>query len=84
MQQMIVAGQMSISIISLVLIDDFVEFVSWKKINDLREDKLTFNHNLAVLKPQNYYSNQIKKSKKDCKQLYINDLNNIGSKLTHH
>ena len=54
MQQMIVAGQMSISIISLVLIDDFVEFVSWKKINDLREDKLTFNHNLAVLKPQNY------------------------------
>ena len=45
---------MSVSIIALVLIDNFVELVSRKKINDLREDKLTFIHNLAVLKPQNY------------------------------
>ena len=29
----------------------FFEFVSWKKIDDLEEDKLTFDHNLAVLKP---------------------------------
>ena len=40
-----------------MLIDNFVELVSWEKIDDLREDKLTFDHNLAVLKPQNYYSN---------------------------
>ena len=45
---------MSVSIIALVLIDNFVELVTRKKINDLREDKLTFIHNLAVLKPQNY------------------------------
>ena len=73
---------MSISIISFVLIDNFVELVSWKKIDDLGEDKLTFDHNLAVLKPQNYYSNQIKKSKNDCKQLYINKLNHFDAKLT--
>ena len=45
---------MSVSIITLVLIDNFIELVSREKINDLREDKLTFIHNLAVLKPQNY------------------------------
>ena len=45
---------MSVSIIALVLFDYFVELVSWKKIDDLREDKLAFIHNLAVLKPQNY------------------------------
>lgn len=45
---------MSVSIITLVLIDNFVKLVSREKINDLREDKLTFIHNLAVLKLQNY------------------------------
>ena len=45
---------MSVSIITLVLVDNFVELVSREKINGLREDKLTFIHNLAVLKPQNY------------------------------
>lgn len=45
---------MSVSIIAFVLIDNFVELVSREKINGLREDKLTFIHNLAVLKPQNY------------------------------
>ncbi len=45
---------MSVSIITIVLVDNFVELVSRKKINGLREDKLTFIHNLAVLKPQNY------------------------------
>ncbi len=45
---------MSVSIITLVLIDNFIELVSREKINDLRENKLTFIHNLAVLKPQNY------------------------------
>ena len=45
---------MSVSIITIVLIDNFIELVSREKINDLREDKLTFIHNLAVLKPQNY------------------------------
>jgi len=45
---------MSVSIITLVLIDNFVELVSREKINDLREDKLTFIHNLTVLKLQNY------------------------------
>lgn len=37
-----------------LLLDNFVKLASWKKINDLREDKLSFNHNLAILKPQNY------------------------------
>ncbi len=45
---------MSVSIITIVLVDNFVELVSREKINGLREDKLTFIHNLAVLKPQNY------------------------------
>ena len=45
---------MSVSIITIVLVDNFVELVSREKINDLRENKLTFIHNLAVLKPQNY------------------------------
>ena len=45
---------MSLSIITIVLVDNFVELVSREKINGLREDKLTFIHNLAVLKPQNY------------------------------
>ena len=45
---------MSVSIITIVLIDNFIELVSREKINDFRKDKLTFIHNLAVLKPQKY------------------------------
>ena len=45
---------MSVSIITFVLLDYFIELISWEKIDDLREDKLAFIHNLAVLKPQNY------------------------------
>ena len=45
---------MSVSIITIVLIDNFIELVSREKINDFRKDKLIFIHNLAVLKPQKY------------------------------
>lgn len=55
---------MSVSIIALILIDNFVELVSRKKINNLREDKLTFIHNLAVLKLQNYLLKSNQKIKK--------------------
>ena len=58
---------MSVSIITIVLVDNFVELVSREKINGLREDKLTFIHNLAVLKPQNYLLKSNQKSKNEYK-----------------
>lgn len=74
---------MSVSIITFLLLDYFIELVFWKKIDDLREDKLAFIHNLAVLKPQNYLLKS-KNQRTNVNNLYINYLNEFDAKLTHH